>query len=265
MKPNYDNTKDVDEKLRLQSSFIYEIISTEGREELARPFSSLAWSGFVAGLCITFSLLGEAFMKYHYTGDDPFLIVNLGYTFGFLIVILGRFQLFTENTITVVLPLLEDRRVKNLIRTLKLWAIVLFTNFIGTFSVAVLLVLLPFVGPEMFDVIIEISEHAVNRDPWLIFFQAMPAGFLIAALVWMLPSCEGAAHFFVVILMTYLIAIGDFAHIVAGSVEAFLLVLEGHISITACVLYLLAACGGNVIGGTGLFAVMAYAQVKEEM
>ena len=114
------------------------------------------------------------------------------------------------------------------------------------------------------EVFIDISRHAIDRDLMSVFVQAIPAGFLIAALVWMLPSAE-FSEFWVILLMTYVIAIGDFAHIVAGSAEAFLLLLEGQIGFGQGIGFLVMASLGNIIGGTGLFALMAYAQVKEEM
>lgn len=260
----HPNHEEIDERARLSSPTIYEIVAREGREELARPLQSLAWSGFVAGLCISFSLFGEGFLKAHLPEGNFFLIENLGYTLGFLIVILGRFQLFTENTITVVLPLLEKMRWLSLYKTLKLWVVVLTTNLVGTFFVAWLVSTFSIFSPDMMEVLVDISHHAVMRDPGLIFLQALPAGFLIAALVWMLPSSENF-EFWVIIVITYVIAIGDFAHVVAGSVEMFLLILENEITILAGAKYLAAACGGNIVGGTGLFAVLAYAQVQREM
>lgn len=258
-------SEEVQDKLRLASFTIYEIIAKEGKAELSRPFQSLAWSGFVAGICICFSLFCEGFIKLHTpAGGDFYLLENLGYTVGFIIVILGRFQLFTENTITVVLPLLEKVTSYKFFRTLNLWLVVLGFNMVGTFFVALLVSHFGFFSTEQFDVMIEISRHAVDRNFGDIFIQAIPAGFIIAALVWMLPSAEGA-EFWVILLMTYLIAIGDFSHVIAGSAEAFLLMLNGHSSVFHGVGYIVMAGLGNIIGGTGLFALMAYAQVREEM
>ncbi len=257
---------DIDEKLRLTAPTIYEIISTEGEEELSRSLPSLGWSGLVAGLCISFSLFCEGYLKHYLPqGQNNFLLENLGYTFGFVIVIIGRFQLFTENTITVVLPLLERKSIRNVIRTLKLWGVVLATNFVGTFIAALLVTKFNFVSPELLTVFNEISLHAVDQDFWRIFQTAIPAGFLIACLVWMLPSARGGTEFWVIVMMTYIIAIGDFAHIVAGSAEAFILLLQGQIEFVKCIGFLTAACLGNIIGGTVLFAVIAYNQVKNEM
>ncbi len=257
--------EDVEDKLRLSAPTIYEIISREGREELNRPESSLIWSAIVAGICISFSVICEGLLLKHVPENgDYFLLENLGYTVGFLIVILGRFQLFTENTITVILPLLEHFRARTFTRTMKLWGIVLSFNFVGTFIVALLISFFPFFSAEQFDIFMNISDHAVNKPLGDIFVQAIPAGFLIAALVWMLPS-SSSTKFWVIMLMTYIIAIGDFAHIVAGSTEAFLLMINGATSISHGLGYLLMVGLGNIIGGTGLFALMAYAQVKEEM
>ena len=265
MSAHPEPSEDIGSKLRLSSPTIYEIISTEGREELARPFQSLAWSATVAGICISFSLFCEGFIKLH-TPDAKgvFLLDNLGYSVGFLIVILGRFQLFTENTITVILPLLERFSLYKFSRTMKLWGVVLVFNLLGTFLTALLITHFHFFSPEQFDVFIDISKHAVLRPVDQVFFQAIPAGFLIAALVWMLPSSAGT-QFWVIFMMTYLIAVGDFSHVIAGSTESFLLILGGYASWQTGMLYILMAALGNIIGGSGLFALTAYAQVREEM
>jgi formate/nitrite transporter FocA (FNT family) len=254
---------EVDKNLRLASAEIYEVIAKEGNEELNRPFQSLAWSAVVAGICISFSLFCEGFLMANLENPN-FLVENMGYTVGFLIVIIGRFQLFTENTITVVLPLLDKMSAYMFRRTARLWGIVFVANMIGTFLVALLASYFPFFSDVQMDAFLAVSDHAVNKGYKEIFFTAIPAGFLIAALVWMMPSIEGA-KFWIVILVTYVIAIGDFAHVVAGSAEAFLLILNGETSIMHGLGYLAMAAAGNIIGGTGLFALMAYAQVQREI
>ena len=257
---------EVEVKRRLRSPTIYEIISHEGKEELARPFQSLAWSAVVAGICISFCLFAEGFLQLHLEGEGGhyFLIENLGYTVGFVIVVLGRFQLFTEHTITVILPLLEKFSAYRFSRTMKLWGVILFFNFVGTFLVAVLITNFSFFSDAQMEVFFEISKHAVDREFDLVFLQAIPAGFLIATMVWMIPSAE-SSQLWVIVLMTYLIAIGDFAHIVAGSAEAFLVMLNGQVSLYQGLGFMFFACLGNIIGGTGLFALTAYAQVQQEM
>src|SRR6201991_3876390 len=93
---------------------IYEVVRRLGEEEMIRPATSLWWSGVAAGLSISFSLLAQAILLTHLPDTDwrP-LVVGFGYCIGFLMVVLGNQQLFTESTITVVLPLLKDTSWKN--------------------------------------------------------------------------------------------------------------------------------------------------------
>lgn len=250
---------------RLPSATIYEVISHEGRAELARTPSALGWSGLAAGICISFSLLGEAYLKMRLDHvPESYLFENIGYTFGFLLVVLCRLQLFTENTITVILPLLENFTRWHFMKTIKLWGTVFGTNMIGTFIVAVLLIYGGFANEAELSAMIDISRHAVIQDFGALFIKGIPAGFLIASMVWMMASSRGSG-FIIIFFVTYLIAIGDFTHVVAGSAEAFLLILANDISIQEGVSYILAAGLGNIAGGTGLFALLAYAQVKDEM
>lgn len=250
---------------RLSSPEIYDFIAEEGREELARPSVSLTWSGLAAGIGISFSLLAQAyFAKYLPEGDAYALIAKMGYVFGFMIVILSRLQLFTENTITVILPLLERRTKRNVFRTLRLWGIVFTTNILGTFLVAATLAFSGYGGPELLGILREISLHAVDHGFWEIFFLGIPAGFLIAAIVWMRPT-SGSGEFFVIFLMIYLIALGDFSHVIVGSAEAFLSAFTGDITPLHAAKYICAAALGNIIGGTGLFALLAYGQVHREI
>jgi formate/nitrite transporter FocA (FNT family) len=256
--------KTLEKKSRLSSPTIYEIISREGIEELSRPLSSLGWSAVAAGVCICFSVFTMAYFNMHLPDDSHTLLKKFGYTAGFLIVILARLQLFTENTITVILPLLDKLTQRNFIRTLKLWAVVFLGNLAGTFAVAAVLTEYVHLGPDFYQALVDVSMHAVDHDFMEVFLRGIPAGFLIAVMVWMMPSAKGS-EFFVIAFMIYLIALGDYSHVVAGSFEAFFVMFTGDISIMHAVKYIIAAGLGNILGGTGIFTLMAYAQVKDEI
>jgi len=245
---------------------IYEVVRRHGEEEMNRPGVSLWWSGVAAGLSISFSLIAQAILE-RYTPDAPWrtLFTSLGYPVGFLMVVLSRQQLFTENTITVVLPVMARPTVANVARLARMWSIVLAANMAGTLVAALLCTFTPVVSPELLAQMLEISRLAMAH-PWLeMLARAIPAGFLIAAMVWILPSAQ-SAQFHVIALMTYLVGVGGFAHIVAGSVEAFLLVAGGELGVWAMISGFTApALLGNVIGGTALFALLSYAQVMREI
>jgi formate/nitrite transporter FocA (FNT family) len=191
--------------------------------------------------------------------------VKLGYSVGFLIVILGRQQLFTESTITVVLPVLKNVTRDNLRRMARLWAIVLVANLAGTLFAALFCSLTPVVPDKLFEGMMSISRVLLDYGWWDMLFRGITSGFLMAALVWMIPTAE-ALKFHVITLMTWLIAVGGFTHIVAGSLEAWLLVLSGDWSLAWMLWeFMVPVLIGNMIGGTALFAMISYAQVMEEI
>jgi formate/nitrite transporter FocA (FNT family) len=209
--------EDIEERSAPRTPVIYEIVRRMGEEEMARPATSLWWSGLAAGLSISFSLLAQAILRIHLpdTGWTP-LVTSLGYTVGFIMVVLSRQQLFTENTITVVLPVMAELTPRNLGRLGRMWAIVLLANLAGTLFAALFCTFAPVLTPELRQGMLEVSRHLVG-PAWVdMFFKGIAAGFLIAAMVWLLPSAD-AAQFHVITLMTYLIAAGGFMHIVAGT------------------------------------------------
>ncbi len=257
---------DVKARRAVRAPVLYEITRQSGVEELERPVVSLWWSGIAAGLAISASIYCEGLFRLHLP-DAAWrpLVENLGYTVGFLIVIMSRFQLFTEQTVTAILPLLSDWTRRNLWRTARLWIVVLVANLAGAFAAAAFGAYSPGTGSEKLAAFLALSQHFADRTFVELLVQGIPAGFLMAALAWMMPNSEGS-KFWVIIVITYVIALGDFTHVVAGSVEVFLLLLAGNIGIAQAFGGLIfPALVGNILGGAVLFSVIAYAQVSEEM
>jgi formate/nitrite transporter FocA (FNT family) len=233
---------------------------------MERPITSLWWSGVAGGLSISFSLLAQAILQSHLP-DTPWrpLIADFGYCAGFLIAVMARHQLFTETTITAVLPLAAELSLANLGRLARMWGVVLAANIAGTLLAAVFFSFAPAVGPDLRAAMVDVAGQMISGAPIDMFFKAVSAGFMMATMVWLIPSAEGA-KFYVIVLMTYLIAIGGFAHIVAGSMEAWMLVLSGHLGVsTLMTTFAIPVLLGNVVGGTALFALLSYAQVAKEI
>lgn len=257
--------EDVEDHARLRAPLIYEVVSREGSAELERPAASLWWSGIAAGLSISFSLVTQTILESRLPASSwHTLVSSFGYCVGFLVVVLARQQLFTENTITVVLPVLAAPSRDNLTRLARLWVIVFVANMIGALIAAVFFSFTPALPPDLRAAMLQVSYHALQGTPMELFTRAIPAGFLIAAMVWLIPSAEGA-QFLVITLMTWLIAAGGFAHIVAGSVEAFVLLTNGQLGLGGMIGgFTLPVLLGNIVGGTVLFALISYAQVAKE-
>jgi formate/nitrite transporter FocA (FNT family) len=217
-------------------------------------------------MSIGFSFLTEAALAAHLPASDwrP-IIAKLGYAVGFLIVILGRQQLFTENVLTAVLPVMSRRKLDWLISMMRLWGIVLAANVVGCFVFALAVATLPIVSPDVAHEMHQIVATLMLNTPAEMFAKGIGAGWVIAALVWILASTDNL-QFFIIGLLTYLIALFGFTHIVAGSAEAIYGVLTGTVSFTqASAGFFLPTLAGNIFGGTILFSVLSYAQVREEI
>ena len=80
---------EIEERIAPSAGVVYATIVRQGEEELARPYSALAFSGLAAGLSMGFSFIAEALLT-SALPDTPWrnLITKFGYSFGFLIVIL---------------------------------------------------------------------------------------------------------------------------------------------------------------------------------
>lgn len=256
----------VEERSTPRTPVIYETVRRYGEEEMQRPAVSLWWSGIAAGLSMSFSVLAEGILYMHLP-DTPWrqLVVSLGYPVGFVMVVLARQQLFTENTITVVLPVMARPSVGSFARAARMWGIVLAANLVGTLLAALLCTFTPVVSPEVRDAMLQVSREVTGHTWPEMAFRGVTAGFLMAAMVWLIPAAD-TAQFFVIFLITYLIGVGGFSHIVAGSVQSFLLIANGQLGVLPMLgEFMLPVLAGNIVGGTILFALLSYAQVMREI
>ena len=184
---------------------------------------------------------------------------------GFVIVILARQQLFTENTLTAVLPAISAGKRRTYWRVLRLWGIVLLANVVGTVLFGSALASGLFLTAPVFDAVEALSAHLMEIAPLQMFLRGIVAGWIVATLVWLLPSAE-QSKLAIIVLMAWLIAVLDLTHVVAGSVEAVFAFWTGHADLTDVVGgFFLPTLAGNIIGGSALFALIAYAQVSEEI
>jgi formate/nitrite transporter FocA (FNT family) len=255
-----------DEEVEQRSSptgkVVYEAIRHEGESELQRTSSALAWSGLAAGLSMGFSFLGVGLLR-AYLPDEPWapLVSSFGYTLGFLFVILGRQQLFTENTLTVVLPLMRWRRAATLRRVIKLWVIVLGTNVIGALLFAYVLARADAVEFNVYQALRHAAADAGQMSFGTALLRGVFAGWMIAMVVWLLPFAE-SARIWVIIIVTYVVGLAHLSHVIVSTVDASFLVFVGDSTWTEMLWHgFLPALIGNIIGGVALVAAINHAQV----
>lgn len=256
-----DEEKQAQEEQALDAKTTHEVIRRQGERELERSTGALAWSGLAAGLAMGFSLVAQGIL-HHRLPDVPWrpLVTSLGYSVGFLIVILGSQQLFTENTLRVMVPLLARRDRESLGNVARLWAVVLAANLVGAAVFAWVIARTEMFDAETRHAFTELSRKAMEPDFGLTLLRGIFAGWLIALMVWMVPAAK-TAHLWVIVIVTWLVGAAHLAHVVAGSVEAFYLSALGEQSWGASLGgFTLPSLIGNVIGGTGLVAALNHAQ-----
>lgn len=250
----------------LRPLVIHEILREEGEAELERSNAALALSGFAAGLSMGFSFLTEALLRAGLPQAAwRHLVASLGYSVGFIIVVLGRQQLFTESTLTAVLPLLTRRDAATLRAVARLWAIVLVANLVGTWVFALLLRAHGVFTPPVVGALGALARAAIHPEFGATLLKSVFAGWLIALMVWILPSAR-SARLLTVLIITYVVALARLSHIVAGSSEAAYAVLDGQAGFGGYFMGFLApTLIGNVIGGVALVALLNHGTVAGEI
>jgi len=258
--------QEAQDRTSVSAVVVHEAIRHDGEEELNRSSSALAWSGFAAGLSMGFSLVGQALLRAHLP-DRPWrpLLTNLGYSLGYLIVIVGRQQLFTENTLTAIIPLLARRNVATLVQVARLWAVVLVANLAGAHLFAWVAGNTAMFRPEIQAAMLAVGQDAAAVSFSGALLRGIFAGWLIAMVVWMLAATD-TGRLAIIVMLTYTVALAGFTHIIAGSIDVLFLVMVGAKSWAAAAWsYMLPTLIGNSIGGVSLTAALNHAQVVAGM
>ncbi|KAM3100760.1 formate/nitrite transporter family protein [Phormidesmis sp. 146-12] len=250
------------ERLRPSALMIHETIRLEGEYQLRRPVSALAWSALAAGLSMGFSLVAQGLLRANLPDQSwSTIVASFGYSVGFVIVVMGRQQLFTENTLTAILPLLSQPSRAAFLQVLRLWSIVLLSNLTGAALFAIVIGNIDMFSTEVQHTFTEIGLEALKGETLEMLCQGVFAGWLIALMVWLLPSAE-ASQFWVIILITSLVGLAEFPHSIAGSVEVLYLVMTGTATWAQYFgHFLMPTLLGNIIGGVSLVAALNHAQV----
>jgi formate/nitrite transporter FocA (FNT family) len=239
---------------------IYDQVATNARQELERSSTALALSGFGAGAFMGLSALGTAVALALLNGSaQARMISRMFYPLGFIVVIIGRSQLFTENTLYPVALVLTER--KHLWNTLRLWAIVLPTNVLGAFAFALLASHTTALDPSFVNALSELGAKAIAHPATTVFWSGVIGGWIIALAAWLVSASHSVTGSVMVIwMLTFIVGLGDFAHCIASSCEIFVTVLTGHAPWMAYLQWLGPAVLGNIVGGVCLVTILEYGQ-----
>ena len=253
---------------RLSAVEIHDNILAGATEDAARPSISLFWSALASGLVIGFSFIAGGYLAQFAESElHKNALVAVAYPLGFIFVAIGRSELFTENTLEPVLPLLHNRDAKHLRALVRMWSILLVGNMTGTFVFAWLLARTPMVQPELHESLRHVAESATSGGFGVVFYEGIYAGWLIALMAWLLGSTTArGTQIALVWLCTAAISAFEFRHSIAGAVEAFYRVFAGTAGWSEMVGgFIVPAVLGNALGGVVMVALLNYAQIKAEM
>ena len=256
--------READERSSPSARIVHEAIRLEGTEELERAWSSVAWSGLAAGLTMGTSMLGQGVLMARLP-DAPWreLVAAFGYGLGFIFVTLGRQQLFTETTLTVMLPFLHGTHRAGAV--VRYWVTVFAANILGTLLFAAAATLPQLFQPDAVQAFTELGVKAAHPGFLAVMLKGVVAGWLIALMVWLMPAA-GSARILAIVAVTWLIAAAELSHVIAGAIETAFAAMRGAIGWQDYLLgFLLPALIGNSLGGVVFVAMLNHAQVKHEI
>ena len=225
---SHKEIKEADERSSTTAKVVHEAIRLEGTEELERPSSSIRLVGRRgrADDGLLDARRGAACRRGCPTLRGAELVASFGYCLGFLFVTMGRQQLFTETTLTVMLPVLHKTHGPGDVA--RYWAIVFVANIFATLLFAGAASIPGLFQPEAVHAFTELGVKAVAPGFALVLLKAVFAGWLIALMVWLMPAAS-SAKFFVIVAVTWLISVAKFSHVIAGSIEGAFAAIQGAI------------------------------------
>lgn len=247
---------------RRSAQQILDEVIKNAREELARPTFGLMFSGFAGGMGMGLTGLSVA-LALSYLGNTPTaqFISFCFYPIGFIVVIVGRAQLFTENTLFPVVLVLDERG--HVLNTLRLWAVVFATNVAGAVFFGWLVMKTGALPPNFADALAGLGTDAANGHFTLIFAKGVLGGWLIALVAWMVTASHWTIGQVAIIwMLTFIVGAGRFSHCIASSAEIVAAIMSGHLHFSNYFAWLFPATLGNIVGGVFIVSVLNYGQVR---
>lgn len=239
---------------------IFQRLVATADEEFVRPARLLFWSGLAAGLSVAVSFVARAAVIAEFGGQSS-LAGNLLYPVGFLLIVLGRYQLFTENTLTPVVLVLA--RIASLPMLLRLWGVVLTANVAGAALMAWVLATTGVLDADSAATAYRLAEHAIGVGGMDLFWKGVFAGWLVASMVWLNHAARDTiTRFFLVFAIMFLVPTADLFHCVVGACEALYLVFRGGASLGDAAGFFFPVVIGNTLGGVLLVGIVNYAQTR---
>jgi formate/nitrite transporter FocA (FNT family) len=235
----------------------------EGRLAIERPVGGLFLSALSAGLDVGFSLLLMAAMQTRLgaNASSPIgsLLLASMYAVGFVFVVVGRSELFTEQTTLAVLPVLNRQAsVGGLMRT---WLVVYVANLLGAVLFAFFSARLgPALGVAEPWAFARIAQSVTAHSSGSMFGSAVLAGWLMGLLSWLVAASRDTISQIVLVwLIATVIGFLHLHHSIVGSIEVLAgIFADGSVSWSEYGRFLLVTTLGNALGGPLFVSIVKY-------
>lgn len=242
---------------------IFQRVVATADEEFVRSSRLLFFSGLAAGLSIGLSFVARSAVTAAVPGPAADLLGNILYPVGFLLIVLGRYQLYTENTLTPVTLVLT--RIASIPQLLRVWGWVLLANVLGAMLTAFALAKTGIFDPDTAAVARGFAEHSLEYAWGPLFSKGMVAGWLVASMVWLNHAArDTTTRFLIVFAIMFLVPAADLFHCIIGACEVFYLVFLGGATLLDFGYFFSAVVLGNTVGGVLLVAILNYSQTRNK-
>ena len=248
-----------------QPEEIYERTKEEGRRRLSRPVLELGATAIVGGFDVAVGLaiffLTSAELERRIGVNAAHFAGAIGFGIGFVFIVVGRSELFTENFLVPITGLTRDRG--SWLKLGELWVISLVLNLAGGAVLAVVLTSHGVLRPGSSQAAVRLADNLASYSPGTAFLSGLVAGALMTVLTWFV---EGAAESMGVRLVMawivgFVLVLGSFDHAIVGSIEMFYGIRSGaHIGYDQLFSNLGIAIASNLIGGLALVTFARSAQ-----
>jgi formate/nitrite transporter FocA (FNT family) len=242
---------------RFTTTEILERVLYDADEEISRDTLQLFFSSLAAGFSITLTVLLFSSMT---ALSNQKIVASLLYPLGFVYIIIGNYQLYTENTLPPVALTIE--RLSSVPAMLIMWIVILLGNILGGTIGAMGLAYGNVLSPGASTALMEIAMKGIEADPITLFFKALFAGVIVAGVVWVDMAVTDSSTRLMLVYMAFLsIPLGNLFHVVVSFTEMSYLIFIGEVPILSSIIsFPLPVLLGNTVGGTLFVTVINYFQ-----
>ena len=250
---------------RFSASEIFQRVVVSGEEEILIPGRQLFFSGVAAGFAITLTVLAYASVLAITDGPSGELVAPLLYPLGFVFIVVGEYQLYTENTLPPVTLVLT--RLASIPSLIRVWSIVIAGNLVGVAIGAYILATTGMLGPDTVDAAESLGMHGL-RTPWMaVFFKGIFAGWLVAGLVWLDHAMrDSIGRILVIYVIMFTVPTADLFHIITSMGDALFVFFRGTATLSSLTWeFLVPVFLGNTVGGVVPVAVLNYGLTEHHL